>query len=306
MDRATFTTCRGRVVPPAPTQGWRHTSTSILVTPAGAANHAAQDLVTPPSVPASLVGKFAYGAISRDLEDEDVRVLLDTCDDWSDLGVHTTSSDGRITAEVPVALGPGVYEARFQVLGDGSGTLSYLWVLPAGTHIALTDIDGTMTESDSQLFTQILDGSHIPVPYPGAVDLTTAHAARGWMVVYLTGRPYWLTQLTRDWLSTLGFAPGPLHVTDSNEEALPTESGVGEFKRLWIQSLVASGYLIDVAYGNAGTDIYAYLGAGMSPSNVWIIGSNGGMSGTHAVDGNWAPRAADVQALPAVEQPFKR
>ena len=305
IDTAKFRTCRGRPVSPPQAQGWRHTSTSILVTPAGAANHSAQDLLTPDSVSASLGGKFTYGTISRDLEDEDVRVLLDTCDEWHDLGVHTTSSDGRVTVSVGVALGPGVYEARLQVLGDGSDTVAFLWVLPAGTRITLTDIDGTMTESDSQLFMQILDGSHVPVPYPGAVDLTAAHAARGWLVVYLTGRPYWLTQLTRDWLSTLAFAPGPLRVTDSNEQALPTETGVGEFKRLWIGTLAAHGYRVDFAYGNAGTDVYAYLGAGVPSSQVWIIGANGGASGTHAAEGTWEPRAAEVQALPVVEQPFE-
>jgi hypothetical protein len=302
----TFRSCRGRPVSPPQAQGWRHTSTSILVTPAGAANHSAQDLLTPDSVVASLGGKFAYGTISRDLEDEDVRVLLDTCDGWRDLGVHATSSDGRVTVPVGVALGPGVYEARLQVLGDGSGTVAFLWVLPAGTRVTLTDIDGTMTESDSELFLQVLDGSHVPVPYPGAVDLTAAHAERGWLVVYLTGRPYWLMQVTRDWLSTLAFAPGPLHVTDSNDQALPTESGVGEFKRLWIGTLTAQGYLVDVAYGNAATDIYAYLGAGLPSSRVWIIGANGGTGGTHAVEGTWEPRAAEVQSLPVVEQPFNR
>jgi hypothetical protein len=306
MDQPTptFRTCRGRPPPPATAQGWRHTSTSLLVTPAGAANHSAPDVLTPVSASASLPGKFAYGTISRDLGDEDVRVLLDTCDAWRDLGVHTTTSDGHLMAPVPAALRTGVYEARFQVLGDGSGTVSFLWVLPAGTHVVLTDIDGTLTASDSQLFMQILDGNHVPVPYPGAADLTAAHAARGWLVLYLTGRPYALTQLTRDWLSAGAFVPGPLRVTDTIEQALPTESGVGAFKRQSITALAALGYLVDFAYGNATTDVYAYLAAGLPSSRVWIIGANGGASGTHAVEGTWEPRVTEVEALPAVEQPF--
>lgn len=284
--------------------GWRHTSTSLLVTPAGAANHSASDVVTPASKSASLTAKFAYGTISRDLDDEEVRVLLDTCDGWRDLGLHTTTADGRLTTPVPVALGPGVYEARFQVAGDGSGTASFLWVLPAGTGIVLTDIDGTLTASDSQLFMQILDGDHVPVPYPGAADLMAAHAARGWVVMYLTGRPYPLTQLTRDWLSALAFVPGPLRVTDSNQEALPTEGGVGTFKRLSIEALAGQGYRFDFAYGNASTDVSAYLGAGIPPSQVWIIGPNGGSSETHAVDGSWQPRAEEVEAMASIGQPF--
>jgi hypothetical protein len=298
-----FLTCRGRAITAPPTQGWRHLTTSAIVA-TGAANHSAQDVIAPPGGTTLLPGKFTYGVVSVDLEDEAVRVLLDDCGAWRDLGTALTNSDGRVSVNAPGTLGPGVYELRFQVLGDGSGTTSYLWVLPTGTHVVVSDIDGTLTQSDSQLFMQILDGSHVPVAYPGAIDLTTAHAGTRAIVVYLTGRPYVLTQRTRDWLAGLGFAPGPLHVTDSNTEAVPNEAGVGAFKLAWLQGLKAKGYLIDFAYGNATTDIFAYLGAGIPANLVWIIGSNGGQMGTHAVAGSWTARVTEARALPPVEQPF--
>jgi phosphatidate phosphatase PAH1 len=235
-----------------------------------------------------------------------VAVWIDDCAGWRALGEHLTDSDGRIAVDVPadVVTTPGVYEARFQVLGDRSLTTAYVWLLPRGTHVVVTDIDGTMTTSDSQLFQQILDGSHVPVPYPGAVDLTTGHAGRGQVVVFLTGRPYYLTQRSRDWLRDLAFAPGPLHGTDSNTEAVPSQAGVGDFKKHFLMGLVAAGYDIDVAYGNATTDIYAYLGAGIPAARIWIIGSNGGMQGTHAVSDTWAPRVTEVRGGPVVLQPF--
>jgi phosphatidate phosphatase PAH1 len=300
----TFSVCRDRTFTPAPREEWRHTRTQFVVA-AGSPNHAAQDVIAKPEMRPSLVGKFAYGPASIDLEDENVRVFLDRCNGWQDLGAVATDSDGRILMSVPDALGPGVYEARLQVLGDGSTTLSYLWVLPARTRLTLTDIDGTLTASDSELFAQILDGSHVPVAYPGAADLTLAHNTKRWLVVYLTGRPYWLTGHTRDWLQNLGFSSGPLHVTDSTAEALPTESGVGAFKLAWIQGLLAAGYLIDFAYGNAPTDISAYLGAGIPAEDVWIIGDNAGHTGTNSAVGGWQDRVRDVQALSAVEQPFE-
>ena len=270
----------------------------------GAANHSAQDVIGLPGAVPTLGGKFSYGIVSKDLEDEDVRVTLDDCNGWRDIGVAPTNSDGRAGVTAPGNLGPGVYEVHFQVLGDGSTTTSYLWILPTGTHVVVSDIDGTLTESDSQLFMQILDGSHVPVPYPGAVALTTAHAAKRAIVVYLTGRPYWLTRQTRDWIANLGFAPGPLHVTDSNEEAVPAESGVGAFKLAWLQNLRTQGYVIDFAYGNATTDIYAYLGAGIAADVTWIIGDHAGEMGTHAVTGAWTARVDEVAALPDVSQPF--
>ena len=79
---------------------------------------------------------------------------------------------------------------------------------------------------------------------------------------------------------------------------------MGAFKLAWLQDLTAKGYLIDFAYGNATTDIYAYLGAGIAADLVWIIGDNGGQMGTHAVAGSWATRVAEARALPQVQQPF--
>lgn len=298
-----FADCRGRALSMPPAKGWRHLSTSAVVA-TGAANHSAADVLAPPGGPTALPGKFSYGPTSIDLDDEDVAVVLDDCTRWRELGVAATNSDGRMSVSAPTDLAPGAYEVRFQVLGDGSNTTSYLWVLPAGTHVVVTDIDGTLTQSDSELFSEILDGSHVPAPYPGAVALTTAHHDAHAIVVYLTGRPYWLAQRTRDWLTGLVFAHGALHLTDSDQEALPTASGVGAYKQAWLQGLTTRGYLIDFAYGNAATDIGAYLGAGVSADATWIIGPNGGDSGTHAVTGSWVMRVDEVRALPKVQQPF--
>jgi hypothetical protein len=112
-----------------------------------------------------------------------------------------------------------------------------------------------------------------------------------------------LTQRTRDWLDELGFSPGPLRVTDENAQAVPSESGVGDYKKARLQAWLAA-YPIDFAYGNATTDIYAYLGAGLPAEDVWIIGDHAGEQGTHAVDGTWVPRVAEVNGLAAVAQPF--
>jgi LNS2 (Lipin/Ned1/Smp2) len=304
--RSRFQTCRGRPFTAAPVEAWRHGIATPITTAAGAANHSAQDPITPPATATSVHGKFAYGAVSKDLQDEKVAVWIDDCTSWRSLGQPLTDSDGRIAAPVPstILAQPGVYEVRLQVLGDASQTRAYVWALPRGTHLALTDVDGTMTSSDAQLFQQILDGSHVPVAYPGATSLTTAHAGRGQVLLYLTGRPYYLTQRTRDWLTNLGFAAGPVHVTDSNGEAVPTQGGVGDFKKRYLADLLAAGYLIDVGYGNATTDVYAYLGAGLPADRVWIIGTNGGAQGTHAVTDSWVARAAEVQAGPPVLQPF--
>jgi hypothetical protein len=81
---------------------------------------------------------------------------------------------------------------------------------------------------------------------------------------------------------------------------------VGDFKKEWILELVSAGYLVDFAYGNAPTDIYAYLSAEIDPASVWIIGDNGGQMGTQAAGNDWTERVSEVESLERVMQPFKR
>jgi hypothetical protein len=302
-----FRSCTGRAFTPAPDQGWRHTIATPITTAAGAANHSGADAIETTGTAAVLRGKFAYGFVSKDLEDELVRVWIDDCGQWRGLGDVLTDDDGRIAVPVPagVLTSPGVYEARFQVLGDRSLTAAWIWILPAATRVVLTDIDATLSTGDPELFHQVLDGSYVPTAYQDASALTNAHAVDGQIVIYLTGRPYWLSNITRDWLADLGFTRGPLIVAQSNRDAVPTESGVGDFKRDQVAALRAKGLVVDVAYGNASTDIYAYLAAGLAADRLWIIGPHGGEQGTHAVpSGSWTARTATVEAAPPVAQPF--
>jgi phosphatidate phosphatase PAH1 len=304
--------CVGRAFTPSPREAWIHTHTPLAIVAQGAPNHSMQDVVATSGAGASIRGKFSYGPVSKDLEDEKVRVFLDGCSGWTRLGDFRTDADGRIAVPVPPSLGPGVYDVGLEVLGDGSTAAGRVWLLPAGTRIAVSDIDGTLTTADEEfvrdvftdLFHPISSGSYVPKAYPGAAALTNALAARGYVVVFLTGRPYWLTGKTRAWLAGGGFAEGPVHVTDTNGEAIPSAGGVGAFKVGYLRSLAAAGFRLEEAYGNATTDVSAYAGAGIPPASTWIIGPNGGASGTNAVMGSWEPRVAEIAKLPPVVQPF--
>jgi hypothetical protein len=161
-----FSECRGRAFTPLAVEAWRHTSTQLTLA-AGDANHSAQDVIIAPGATATLPGKFAYGTLSSDLEDEDVQVFLDDCSGWRDLGAQATSSDGRVAVPLPEDIGPGAYEARFQVLGDQTTTTSTLWVLPAGTRIVITDIDGTLTASRSISLSRTPSGTGSSFTSPG-------------------------------------------------------------------------------------------------------------------------------------------
>ena len=117
-----------------------------------------------------------------------------------------------------------------------------------------------------------------------------------WLKTYRPGKPVIL--------AAEGFAPGHLHVTDTESEALPTESGVQAFKGGYLNSLRAMGFEIHAAFGNATTDIGAYAIAGVPEARTWIIGENAGVDSTVPVADAWTEIVLEVSAWPAAEQPF--
>ena len=297
-----FRRCTGHTFTAPSAAGFRHFGSKV--TALTGARHRAQDVVAQPSGHGELVAKFAYGPTWKDLEDENATFYLDTCGGWSTVATVRTDDVGEAHLPVTVNLAPGVYEVRAVARGDGSQTALNLWVLPSGTRVAVTDIDGTLTTADTELFMQLFDGSYVPKAYPSAAALTQAEATRGHVVVYLTGRPAWLLPQTRAWLAQQGFAPGPIHTADSNADILPTDGSVGAYKTDYLDELEAGGLRLDLGYGNATTDIHGYKNAGLAPAAQWIIGPNAGAEGTHAVHDSWATRTAEVLAGPQITQPF--
>jgi len=302
---AALRACAPHPFVPGPRVAFEH-ERSRLVVASGADGHSMQDVLVVEGAPVVAEAKFAYGLLSKDLEDETVRGWIDGCDGWTLLGEAKTSGDGRARFALKRPIAPGRYALRAEVAGDGSGADAWLWVVARGTRLAVFDIDGTLTTSDeelvrdvrTELFAPLLGGTYVPELYPGAVALTQATALHGWTNVYLTGRPYWLAKMTRAWVASSGVAAGVLHTTDTNPEALTTTAGVGDYKKAFLGKLLAAGLAVDAAHGNAATDVYAYLGAGLPAAQVWIIGPHGGERGTHAVGTSWEKEVARIRALP--------
>lgn len=277
--------------PKLPGVEWRHKRSAIIAN-LGEPWHFARDAVSVGKSGVTLQAKFSYGDISKDTEDETVRVLLQTCDGWQKLGEAITDDDGWVVLNHTEALEPGIYRVLFQQVADGTYTTSKLWVVPKGTKVAVFDIDGTLTTGDEEIFREVIDdivddGEHVPVAYPGGEALSKFYNARGYLLVYLTGRPYWLTRHSRDWLVDQGMAHGVLRLTTTNSDSWPTDAAVGKFKLAELQGLQSLGLEIDVAHGNAPTDISAYIGAGVPKEQIWIIGPHAGERGTQKVEKGW-------------------
>lgn len=247
--------------------------------PWGDPHHRGRDLFLRERDPQWAIAKFAYGWIDDDLQDEWVEVyVLRDCRTWERLGTVLTTQDsdsitvegventgGRVYFQIPPdrRLGVGRHRVHFIVHGDLSTTDAYITVLPAGARIVVTDVDGTLTESENAEFRALFTGAS-PAANPGAPEVLWALARRGYYVFYLTARPEWLAPRTHQWLTERGFPPGIVHTTLGLTGA--TGAPAERFKTEELQALrMRVGDPPDYAFGNTVTDVGAYSNTGIDP-----------------------------------------
>ncbi len=302
-----------------PKRSWRHTSSS-LTSKAGPARHRGRDLFVRKDGPQWALGKFAYGSlgvgfVDDDIKDEDVDVWLlrDCGSTWTKVGTYRTTEDGEhatvegvedtggrvyvdLRKDLPVPLGVGRHRIRFVVAGDLSAADQFVEVLPDGAKIAVSDIDGTLTTSEFAAWTDYVS---LPPPgaHPGAPEALTALARRGYYLFYLTARPEWLTQKTREWLPLRGFPTGIVHTTLSKGGAL---TGADAYKTGELALLKsATGITPSYAFGNKDTDVTAYTNAKIEPaSNCFYFQLEGDAKGG-TVHSDYAKLVPTFSALPA-------
>lgn len=296
----------------------------------GNANHRGQDVIVQVGRPQVLIAKFAYAFIDKDLTCEDVEVYIQRevpCGEWERLGVARTSENpgdsdcdnfgdrygieddgGRVFFEVPEGkrLGVGRYPVRMVLRGDLSEARFDLVVVEAGTQAILTDVDGTLTTSDTELFTEvalsIFNETYVQEMYVDADRMLEAWADKGYLIVYMSGRPDLLRRMSERWIEAR-FPPGPIHLTDTNGQVLPTNAGVGTYKKEFIAYLRSQGLDIVAAYGNATTDIWAYEQAGIPKDVTFIIGDHAGEENTQALGANYTGHLPFVQSFPDASRP---
>lgn len=292
-------------------QGFRHKRSSAMAL-GMSAEHFMQDVIGKPGTSEAVAAKFAYGEISKDLEDEPITAWLGDCDGWHKHGAAVTDDDGRATIDAKLPGVPGRYRAAATADGDGSAAVATLTAIPEGTQLIVFDIDGTLTVDDAEVTKGVVDdhfdamykGDYDPEPYAGAAQATMSWHKRGYVLVYLTGRPYWLIDTTRDWLAHRGFAPGHVHTTDRHRDVLPNVDGVGRFKAGYLKSLVALGYKIEHVYGNATTDVWAYAEAGIPTELTHIIGPHAGDGATQSVGADYVKHVVWINERAPANQPF--
>lgn len=265
-------------------RGFRNPRSSQVA--ASTPKHRARDRIVAVGEPQWIVGKFAYGALDRDLVGEEVEVAArpEGARDFSVLGVVMTTDDGehaevdgahdsggRVYFRVPEGktLGIGRHEVRLRVLGDGTETSLVVHVVPRGTKLVVSDVDGTLTTAEAIEVAAFVRGVTSPVRVDAARALGLL-AERGYVPVYLTARPEWLVGRTRAFLSEHGFPPGIVRTKDDKSGSIGPSAA--EFKKRELELLRAGGLEIAFGFGNRSTDVDAYAAYVAEPTHRYFVG----------------------------------
>ncbi|MGK4005516.1 phosphatidylinositol transfer protein [Sorangium sp. So ce1036] len=294
---------------------WNHVS-SYLIAGAGAPNHRGRDLYLTPDDPQWIIGKFSYGLSDKDLKDEqvDIYLLRDCSGAWEHLGATSTTAEdsahpeiegvsdsgGRVYFEIPAdrRLGPGRHRVHLVVRGDRSSTDLFIEIVPRGAPIFVSDVDGTLTGTETEEFTSLLIG-RLPDVHPHAAAAFHRLVVKGYRPMYLTARPEWLVQRTRDFLDAYGFPPGIVHTTLGLTGA--TGDGAVEYKTAELAHLLdEKGLLPAWAFGNTATDAEAYDNAGVTPlARRVFYRFDDRAHGGRRID-TYAELLAEIDALPSL------
>jgi hypothetical protein len=257
----------------------------ILGNPGGPAAFTSMPLTQSPGTEFVYVGQKARTAIDEGLEatplgGEWVSLWGYDGADWSELARTQTGDEGmyRISGQAP---SPNRYQPYYSILeADGTCAPHYSFLLPRGTPVVITDIDGTLTLADEELFKQITDGNYDPVENASASLMMNAWSEKGYEIVYLTARPHGFRAETRAWLDDQGYPPGPVLSANS----LVFGESARQYKRTWCNRVMDDfGWDVVAAYGNETSDIDAYEDAGISKSITFIVGPHAGVAETQAI-----------------------
>jgi hypothetical protein len=173
----------------------------------------------------------------------------------------------------------------------------------------VSDIDSTLTTSDTEWLLQIAVPSHDAAMRPDANVLFQDYAALGYEVFYITARGSGLSLLdgtsardaTAQWLVDHGFPYNPDHLFLADGLGA-WGSSAADYKTGILNGQIDLGFRFIYAYGNSDTDIEAFLNVGMAPENVFLVGDLAGGLGVSGVTNADAYTQHVADHMPAVPE----
>lgn len=227
-------------------------------------------------------GKFQYGDLRKDLEDEKILIyhlnLNDKKSEYEYITEVKTNDDGKINYVLDKKLETGFHLFKLIVKGDLSEANVLIHIIDekSNNKYVVFDIDGTLTVSDKEIskeyYFEIANVNYSPKMYENAVNVVNYYYKKGFNILYLTARPYWLSSNSQQWLINKKFPKGIL-ITYPQSGIILGEK-VKNFKYNTLKSLKDKGIDFKFAYGNAKTDIEAYSDLDLKKAQMFIIGEN--------------------------------
>lgn len=286
---------------------------SSVVAMLGEPHHRVRDMLFTPGEPQRIHGKFTYSTTDKDLHGETVVLFVqrDCASGWTQLGEAATTEDGehptvdgvednggRIYFDIPASkeLGLGRHRVRAVVAGDGTFADGFIDVVPAGTRVVVSDVDGTLTSSELIEAAGFLTDT-IPETHAGAPEAFQALAAKGYRFMYLTARPELLTERTRAFLAQRGFPPGVVHTATASTGALAS-ADAAKLKSNELGLLKAKGLVASFGFGNKTSDSDAYVSAVSDEKHRIFFQIDGDFSGRR-ID-SYEELVPDFEALDSV------
>ena len=257
--------------------------------------HRGRDIIVVPGAPVWIQAKFTYGILDADLHKEVIDIYLSQgCySGFQKIGQALTSNDdeheavegvadsgGRIYVNLATfgikSLPIGRHRVVLVVPGDNTMTELYITVVDPKQKIVVSDIDGTLTESELAAAVDVFGGS--AKAHPGAAETLQVLHSKGYEILYLTARMEWLGADTRKWLLAHHFPIGTIRTTNSKIGA--TGTAASAFKLAQLEMLTdLTGIVPSIAIGNKITDVAAYNAAGISGDGSYYFGLNADLAG---------------------------
>lgn len=279
--------------------------------PSGKPYHRGHDMFFAEGEEQWIIGQFQYGNtfFKNNLVGEEVKVYaLRGCGQaWELLGTAYTSDEGQnpsvlaiddeggsVFFKIPAAnkLGLGRHRIRLVVSGDQSAVELFLEVLPKGTKLLVSDVDGTLTKGELSEALSLLLGK-LPPAHEGAADLYRKLVAKGYRPFYLTARAENLLQRTRDFLAKENFPAGIIETSTAKLLGINGEKAVA-YKTAALQRLQQRGFVIAYGFGNTDVDDGAFANANIPLNNRYFIDYE-------AYEGRTIDAYTDLKGLPSAE-----
>jgi len=174
-------------------------------------------------------------------------------------------------------LRPGTNTISFTTSCSQHATIAKIFLWRMCEKIVVTDIDGTITKSDTRglfysRFGMQWHHNHVTDCFKKVYDL-------GYKIVYVTARSITMELATRKYIAELGLPPGPLLLSPKSlvqaltSEIISRDSKYAKMEHLEnIISLFPGGDSPIVAgFGNNENDEWAYRKSGIPPSHIFIV-----------------------------------